>query len=677
MRDVSFRVAVLAALSTVVAGVESRADAQTTRPADGEPIIIGESGEWNPFELHQIKAAVDTQARWRTFKRSTVGQQDLTDTEQYLQGRFELSGRAFVGHENLLDINGRIGFGIEDWNVESDTASTARHDRDLLVLYDVSALVLPDGPAPVTVYSRREQTRLDREFSGTIDSLNTEHGAKIRIRSESFPTHIQVFRRDIDQSDQLGFVDYRLKQDSFSVRSTPKIGENHELSIEYILDLVDERQSQFFENSYTRHDAQIIHTVKFGDEKQYDLQSIGRFYDESGTADFRRFRLDEILRLQHTRRFDTRYDLTVEDIVRAGQGQRYFRGAGQARYALFDSLIAVGSLGTDMLDIDGEFTTTQYFADVDLQYIKQVPLGSLDAAFGAGFNRQDNGEQGQPVAFTDQALTLTDPTPTLINRRNIVPSSIVVTSANGLRVYTEGIDYTVAVFPSHVEIERIVGGAILEGESLLVDYTVGPEPASIIDSVNANFAVRYTIEEGVFSGLSGYINYIWIDQNIETIDSSRFILEEVKELYYGLDYRIGHLALQVERRNHDSTIFPFDTTRMEARYNFRLGPTGAFSASVTRDITDFPTTGDQIKLTRATVRARKRFGRELDANLRLIYRDEQSNISDNVSGFEQSLEVTWRRGRTTINASIFNAYLDSGTTDTLSQSFILGVRRTF
>lgn len=673
----SLQVAMVLALSGVLAGGGATAHAQQAQPEDGEPIIVGSREVWNPFELHKVEAAIDTRARWKSFRRSTEGQPDLTDSEQYLMGRLDLSGRAFVGHEDLLDINARVGIGMEQTDLDSDAEGASRLDRDLVLLYDVSALILGEGPAPTTVYSRREETQLEREFAGSIDSTNTEHGAMMRIASDAWPTTVHIFRRETDQNDQFGDIDYGVKQDSLSVRTSPDLGDEQDLSLEYTLDVVDEHQSRFFENSYTRHDAQIIHSLNFGDELQHNLRSTGRFYDESGVSSIRRYRLDEVLRMQHTDRFDTRYDLTAEDSVRADQWQRYLRAAAQARYRLFESLIAVGSVGTDRLDVAGGFSSRQYFGDADVQYTKRVPLGRFDASVSGGLNRQENSEQGQPIALTDQRVTLNDPMPTLITRRNIVPGSIIVTDADGLRVYAEGIDYTLVVFPSHVEIRRVVGGAIVEGETLLVDYTVGPEPANTIDSTNAGFTTRYTIEEGTLKGLSGYLYYSWLDQTVDTVDPSRFILEEVKELRYGVDYHIGNITLEAERRNHDSTLFPYDTTRLEGRYDVRVGPTGALAASLTHEISDYPNSGDQLKLTRATVRAYGRLGPGLDLSVRLTYRDEQSRLSSDLAGFEQSVEVTWRKGRTTINASVYNAILDAGTTDSLSQTVSLGVRRTF
>lgn len=666
------------ALCGVAAGAPRAARAQPAdQTQDGEPIIVGEREVYKPWQLDSFGAALETQARYRHYRQTTEGQPDRSETERYLLGRLELSGRAFVGHQNLIDLNGRVAIGWEETDISSDVPGATQNESELSLLYDVSALILREGPVPVTVYSRREERQLEREFVGPIDATNQEHGVLARIRSEDWPTFIHIYRREADQQDKRGQIDYGLTQDSVTVRTTPNLGDNQDLSLDYTLDLVDERQSNSFQNSFTRHDAQAIHTINFGRDDRSSLRSTARFYDESGLADLRRYRLDELLRLQHTDDFDTRWDLTAEDSTRHDQGQRYLRAQGQARYRLFDSLVAVGTLGANRLDVEGGFHSTEYYADSQLQYTKQVPYGRFDAAIGAGFNRQENSEQGSPVLIADDRITLSDPTPTLISRRNVVEGSIVVTSADGTRVYAEGLDYTVEVFPSHVEIRRVVGGAIAEGETLLVDYTVGPEPSNTIDSVSGNFSVRYTLDETILQGLSGYLNYTKVDQSVDAVDPSRFILDDVRDLRYGLDYHRGFITLQAERRHHDSTIYPYDTTRLEARYDMRTGPLGVLSASVSRDINDYPQSGDQLKLTRATLRYAGRVAEGLDCSARLIYRDETSRLSTDLSGFEQSLDLTWRRGRTTISGSVFNGILDAETSSSLSQTFSIGIRRTF
>ncbi len=666
------RVPLLAAVVGLAGGAMARA-----QPADeGGPIVVGERDEWKAFELHSFHAAVGGEARWRRSEQKTDGQPDLTETERYLLGEIELGGEAYVGHRNLLDLVGRVSLGYDQTDTDSDFAGETGLDSDFRTLYDISGLILGEGPAPLTVYARQDESRLDREFAPTIDAQNSEYGAMLRIRSDVAPTWFHYFHRETDQTDPLGESDFFSVQDTFSMRSDVVLTDQQDLSLEYTYDSVEERISTFRENSFDRHDARLTHSVNFGSEERNNLRSMLRYYDESGLADLRRLRLDETLRLEHTDVFETRYDLVAEDVTRRDEDQRFYRGQAQATYRLFESLIATGSVGASRLEIDG-FQSDELFTDVVLDYTKRVPYGRFDASVGAGYNTQDNSERGEPITVNDDRVTLTDTQPALISRRNIVGDTILVTDSAGIRIYVEGIDYTVEVFPSHVEIRRIIGGAIADGEVVLVDYVIGPEPASTIDTTNASFSTRYSLDEGLLSGLGVYVIYQWVDQSIDTVDPTLFVLEELHDLRYGVDYRIGGLTLLAERQEHDSNIFPYDTNRFEARYAIRLSPASALSASATHESTEYHDDGDTLDVDRANLRWYGRIGPDLDFNLDLTYRDERSRLSIDSTGFEQLLQLTWRKGKTTINGTLRNSMLDSDNTDTLSQEIGVALRRTF
>ncbi|MBK7404380.1 MAG: hypothetical protein IPJ41_07015 [Phycisphaerales bacterium] len=647
------------------------------QPADGEPIILGRRETWKGFELASLTAAVNTEARYRSFRRETEGQPTLTDTERYILGEIEVGGEAYIGHRNLLDVTGTVRLGLENTNLNSDTQGASLDDTNQRTLYDVSGLILQEGPAPLTVYSRREQVQLDRQFGGTIDSVNTEHGAILRYRSEVAPTYIHYFHRESNQTDQLGTIDYDSVQDTFNIRTDVNMGDTQRLSAEYTLDLVDERQSSSYQNSFTRHDALFVHEIDFGRDARSHLRSSLRLYDESGLADLRRVRLDETLRLQHTDDFDTRYDVSAEDSQRHGQEQRYLSARFLARYKLFDSLVATGSLGASTLEVDGDASTQLYDVSGDLQYTKRVPYGRLDATIGVGFTRQEDGERGQPFLISDDRVTLEDPRPSVIARRNVVANSAFVTDSAGFRIYVEGIDYVVDYFPDHIEIRRIVGGAIADGEVVLVDYTVGPEPAATFDTPNASISARYTFEEGPLNGLSPYVVYQWLDQSVDAVDPTRFVLEELHDLKYGVDYRIGNFTFNAERQNHDSNIFPYDSTRLEARYDLRMSYSWALTGNLTREITDYSNTGEQLTLDRATLRVYGRLGEDLDLNARVEYRDESSRLAQDITGFEQELNLVLRKGKTSITGGLRNSVLDSGVSSTTSQTISVGLRRTF
>src|SRR5690606_35728018 len=177
-------------------------------------------------------------------------------------------------------------------------------------------------------------------------------------------------------------------------------------------------------------------------------------------------------------RLETRYNLSVDAQERPTGDQQLLRGVAGLRHRLYESLHTSVNVGASRLQAQSDFTSDQVFGDVSTQYIKRVPYGVVDASAGIGVNRQEAGERGEPLPLVDQPVTLDNGLPGTITQASVDPGSIIITDATGVRIYIEGVDYTLRVLPDRVEIRRIVGGAIAAGETVLVDLVGGPQPGA-------------------------------------------------------------------------------------------------------------------------------------------------------------------------------------------------------
>lgn len=662
----------------VVLAAAGAARAQAPEPDPEGPIIVGEQTErFRLFELDRFGGSVDLFARRQVDERRTPGAPKIRDTEDLFRETLSLSGRAFIGHRNLIDLNVSVQLGLEDSFLDSDTFARKEHDNTFRNLYDISALILGEGPAPLTVYTRRDQTLLDREFAASIDSTTTETGAFLLVKSDVAPTTFRYFHREQEQIDRLGMLDFGLVQDTFEVESEIRLADKQRLSLDYTYDLIDEDLSFGATQQFDRHNALAVHTIDFGPEDRYNLRSSLRYFEQNGDINHRQVRWDETLLLRHTDRFETRYDLSVDDQTIEGQNQRMGLGAFSLRHRLFESLVTTARLGGSATTIEDEFETTNVFGDVGLQYTKAVPYGRLDASVGLGFNREDNGERGSELAILNDSRVFSDPQPIVISRRNVVPGSIVVTDAANVRVFVQGVDYTVRVLPDRVEIRRLVGGAIADGQQVLVDYRVGPEPASTVDTVVGNFAVRYSITEGRLSGLDVYLTYQQVDQMLRKGSPLTIVLDDTQRLVYGVEYRIWAFTFTGEQEHFDSSVTPFDALRLGARFDQRIGPSSALTVDLTREELDFPRDDNRVELNRITATWFQQLSSELDFRAHLLYRDERDRFSGNTRGFEQALEVHWTRAQTDVFASVRNAMLEGDNADTMFQTFTLNIRRSF
>jgi hypothetical protein len=669
------RIEILLAVAAATAG-GGAAVAQTLEPPEG-PVIVGErKAGWKGIELLRLDAFLDFFGEYTSDELRQTGLPTLKDRETQLRETLDLSGEMFVGHPNLLTITGTAQLGIEDRFIDSDSQGGEGHDTDLVNLFDVRGLLLGEGPLPVTLYARRDELNLNRDFGTSIDDTTLELGAVAQIVSTWAPTTLRYFHLDNQQDDPFGPQDSSRVQDTFSGQSNMDLAPGQRLELNYTFDHIDETRSGGFANLYDRHDASATHNFNFGDQDRHNLRSYLRYYEETGEFPLRSILLDEQLTLRHTERLETRYFGSFENREVRGDDQRIGRLSAQIRYRLFESLVMTGTGGWRRLEVPDVFTTDDLFTTGTLEYTKLVPMGRVDGSAGLGFNHQDNSERGTTVSIANESYILGGVFPATINRRNVVESSVVVRRANG-QILVEGIDYTLEVFPDRTEIRRVVGGGISEGETVLVDYDVGPEPASQIDTVTTALSLRYTVVDGWMTGAAVYGAYRTTNFSLDTVDPSRFVLDDASTLLYGVEYNRGGLNLKAERENRDSNVNPYDTTRLEARYNLVTGIASSVGASVTHEIVDYSMPDNHVVLTRVEGNWTQRFGTSLHGKIRVLYRDEQDDLSGDTRGFEQYLETVWRKGQTTVYVNVRNSFLDGPGSETLSQGVQFGLRRSF
>ncbi|MGE3108986.1 MAG: hypothetical protein AB7G11_17290 [Phycisphaerales bacterium] len=661
----------------ITAGTAWSRQALQPQPTDDGPVIVGERrGKYNLLELPRFGFELEFFGQWQKDTTKQGGSSRQTDTEDVFRGTANLDFEAYVGHKNLLDISGTMKLGLDYTHTESDTLGEKRNDLEFTNLYDVQGLILGEGPVPVTAYSRRVDSRLRRQFFGTIKNITSETGVIARLKSEAAPITLQYFHREEDESDPLGTIDSSLVQDTFSLSGQLRLGEHQRLELDYAFDDAVETQAFGFRNSYQRHDGTFTHVIEFGKDNLDSLRSSLRVYDQSGVFAQSTYRLDEQLRLRHSDRLESRYDVTAEQQTRGGVDQTLLGGSATVRHKLYDSLVSSATAGLRRLEVDDEFTSDEAFINGLLDYTKKVPVGRLNVSTAAGYNRQDNSERGGDLPVLDEAHVFNDPFPVTINRRNIVASSIVVTTTAHSPLF-EGLDYTVQAFADRVELRRVLGGAIGNGDAVLVTYDIGPEPGNVIDTTTVSVSARLNFDETLAKGLSLYVTYRRSDHALHADQPALFVLDDFEDLLYGAEYQIGAVTLLAERQNHESEVSPYDVVRFQARYNQRFSRESVVNLEYSHETVEYALTDNRLQLDRVTFRWTQRLDEALRASVEIQFRNEQDRLSDDVRAWDQAIELTWRKRQTTIFASFHNTILDSSSVERTSQLFTIGIRRTF
>lgn len=646
-------------------------------PDDGGPLIVGESREtWSGFKLLRWDGGLTYRYQQTDEELEQTGQPTQTDNETRHRYMLDLNGEAIIGHRNLFDLTGSVQLGLEQIEIDSSGQSFTDSEDDFLALFDLNALILGTSKAPVDVWARREQENLDRAFAGSIDQTITEYGIGTRWMTEAASTTFRLYQREQSLKGGFDSIDSTITQQTFSAQSNIRLTPTSKLDLSYVFDRITEDQLNY-QDEFDRHDFSLVHTQGFGGEAvPHELRSSLRFYDQSGKQEQTRMRWDELLTLRHTEDFETRYQTLVEQFDVGDQSQLQLRGQAQAIHHLFESLTTTVTVGGQHLGLD-DFTSDELFTSLRFDYTKKVPLGQLEAAVGGAFNSQTNSDRGSTLSIVNETHRLVDGFPTIVARRNVIASTVRVTAIGGFPTYIEGIDYSLVVFTDRFELRSLIGGAIVNGQSVWVSYDVGPDPGNDIDTTSLNVSLRYSITQGALDGLAFYTRYNKVTQELRSGDPNLITLEDLDDLLLGIEYERGGFTGRYEYNDHDSTFDPYSLHRVQLLYSRRIGLASRIVAEASREMIDFRRQNEEVVFDRASITSTWRLSQSTELLAALQYRNEDSSDDGVTQGFDQKLGVNWQYGRTSVSGAFKNSFVDSERSTNTAQFIEIEVTRRF
>ena len=505
-----FRARTATALCTIVTMML----AGTVLAQDDGLVLVSQRPELKWLDFYFLDVAIELEWRRNLSQVDPLTGGSITDTQDRFREILQLGTRGYVGHPNLLELDLRGSLLVTQRLLDLESTGARENLNELLFEYDVSGLFFPQQKFPLTVYSRRSQSDIDRVFGSSIEQVWTETGARLTVRDATFPTNVHLFTRSLDKTDVAFGQDFTLDQNTFEANGRVEIGAAQSMWWDFSYDDIDQTGRLFVPQSFERLEGNLTHTLAFGALEENQLRTVFRIFNETGDLGFRQILVNPRLRLQPSRPLQVWFDYRFEDLERDTLELTRHDGSANFRHQLFDSLVTTGRVGGIHQDIRTDsFSSDEVQTDLQLDYTKRVPLGTFYAVANLNWDRIWQAERGTPIPVIGQPFTFPPSDLIIIFEENVEAASIVVRDLTGTILYTLGVDYLQLVLPTRVEIQRIPGGNIAPGETVLIDYAIGPEPAGRSTTSNAGVSLRYTFDEGPLSGLSVYGRYLRQDQD--------------------------------------------------------------------------------------------------------------------------------------------------------------------
>ncbi len=572
----------------------------------------------------------------------------------------------------VINLSGRFGLNQDYLDQTDRTEST----NSTIYEWDTSATFLQDSSKPLTLYSSQSRSLVDRSFGSTLEDTTTTYGALWQLRSPTLPTELRVYRETQTQSAlNSSEPDFNIERNAFDWHTEYKISERQHADWNYHLESTDQNSSSGVSETSTSQSASLTHSYVFADKLGSSLDSGVSWSHVTGLFPIETERWSERLRLRHTRKFETNYEYSIDRQDYNTNSQIRQRGVVGFRHQLYESLTTIGRTGWQQIDLSDDSQTTNWFDTLDFNYNKKIPYGLMLDTLSLSYDRQNNTARQATTQVQNQPLIFTSYAPVIIQQRNIVPSSVVIRDATG-QLYLPGDGYTVIAVPNGVQIQPEPGGPLPLNEPLFLFYDIGPAPANIITSRGLSISIRYEIQRGWLKGVSPYARYGMIDQDVEG-GMDQVKPNSSRSYIYGVDYRVRDFRFKAEREIVESDLFPYDTTRYEARYDHRATVSTTISLSAIYSDTHYTEQNTEIQTLLVNGGLAHQISRNLTFNASAAWVNIDDNTSGMTNGWEEELRITWQHRQTEIYGRVRNATLDTDN-DTRSFQFLeVGIRREF
>ncbi|MFO8015056.1 MAG: hypothetical protein R6X20_17350 [Phycisphaerae bacterium] len=545
-------VALFAAAAAALLGGAGMVSAQSTpiRPlavtgTGGEVFIEGTSGSHD----ETTGPGVETQ------------EEDL-----FLEEGVEVRSEGYAYHPNLLDWTAdlRLGFTQERITVDDTDRDS---DGDLLG-YNLTGLLLKEKPVSVRGFAARSEEIIHRDFARNFDLETEREGVEISTRGPA-PMTLLLERHRLRELSDLRLDEEQVTHLRYAISHQPS--PDTVLKLDYDHEETDQTITSFttagpptVDDLPDEADEVIVNaTHRFGEgPEQHRAAGHIRALDRRGFFPNRILAANSTLDLVHSDSLASFYRADyIQDDTETSR-DRDLRGEVGATKEIYDSLDITGRGLWDRREFnEGEQTTVGGF--LDFQYRKETPIGRYSSGLLLGHEETDLRSSTGTETVRGETVTLTGITFVPLDRLNVVGGSVQVMNLSRTITYVQGVDYLLQTIGARTEISRTAAGSILDGQVVLVDYTVQTAPRAEYDTEHLNWLHRLDLDA---VPVAVYYEFRSLDDQLTSGEDPGNLDTEVSHLL-GAELDHEGLRLVAEHEDRDQELFPpWTANRLRGSY---------------------------------------------------------------------------------------------------------------
>ena len=641
------RLAIGVALLPVVSSCWAQASA---------PLRLKSASEIAPFRIIGIDGYV--KARYLTDDSSSVGTAGGTPvraTQSNLSEEIYLMTHSYIYHPSLLLLDLGGGPIIDKSQDGGDGVGTSA--RRQMFNLNGRATFLRDKPYTGALFYDRSNQTQSMGPAQQMFNENTRYGATFSLLSPVTPVPMQV---ELTRSTSQGkgaeqVMDDRIDQLRIKMDATiSKLGGSTFQFVGTRQDSASGSSGLPIQASRSSSDRANLDTrLKFGSTNEYELSNAvalnrSSFTGGQGSLANQKdasFGLD--LRARHSEELQTygRYNLNASR--QDDQSMTLNAASAGLSYRVNPDLSGALAVRGEV-NRASQLSSTFYAIDGSAQYRQTLPLGQATAGYNVSYSQRDQQATSLQTKMLGEHVTLGSTSFVSLSKPQIIAGTVVATNLTRTQTFVEGGDYLLSQIGLELRIQRLIGGNILDGQEVLIDYDYSSGGSYAASQLDNTLSLSWSYK----SYLNFFVRHLTSTPRLES-GSPTSPLNSVNSTFYGArtDIPLSLLTQEfllggsAEREVRRETISSYRRANLEAYVQtdlplVRSGNIHIGARQMQVNYEDSPL--QAVKLTAVDIRLWARIGYGIDLSAEAS-RHRDTGAPELREGSAASIRAQWRQ----------------------------------
>ena len=562
------------------------------------PVIASAQADIATFRLTNLQAFIELLFRENSINNQSTGFETvINDSRQQIE--IGMSTTSYVFHPKLLQMNiaGSLLSDRQDISREQisqapiGTTRSGSSQKQVLINLDTTFQFLKDKPFPTTFSYLRANPVVQTGVEGSFTQTTERYGVDFQLR-EVLPVSLSLNAfRDSSFGESLDrIVDFTFERISLKAQKLLSSGDRMALNYE-ITNQNSRNGNPSRPIQETRRQSQrvtLTSTWRLGSHDQFNIDEVASF-NRRDNPDVTDINFAPRLRWVHSSALQSRYDYSFNQSERPESefNNRREKAGASLHYSPTQDFNSFVRADADRSEETDRLLQDSHGLSASGNYKRAIRNGQLNVSLGLGYQLKDRQSLVPQISVIEEPVVLVGTTPVSLSRDFVIVDTVIVRSETGTQTYIEGVDYRLIEIGSRTQIERLIGGSILDGETVLVDYeaeTGGTfEYSQVIQTMSADF--KFAKYHNIF------LRY---RNNKHTLESgfSTLPFNSVRSVEIGLreqlPLRWSGLQLYAEARylHQDEDINPFNRKNILVSLHAPLPHRLKLNVSASRNIVD-------------------------------------------------------------------------------------------